>query len=111
MTDVAASKVEPNNGPYEIDFDHEALMDLREYRPHDQKLIADGIIEQLTYEPTVETRHRKLLRPNPVARWELRLGEFRVFYNVEQSLVTVLVVAIGHKEHNRLHIRDQRVKL
>ena len=49
MTDVAASKVEPNNGPYEIDFDHEALMDLREYRPHDQKLIADGIIEQLTY--------------------------------------------------------------
>ncbi|MCA1991360.1 MAG: hypothetical protein LDL41_04825 [Coleofasciculus sp. S288] len=41
---------------------------------------------QLRYEPTVETRNRKRTRPNSIAAWELRIAEFRVFYNVEEQV-------------------------
>ena len=38
-----------------------------------------GILEtskrQLLNEPTSETRNRKPMRPNPVAPWELRIGQ------------------------------------
>ncbi len=58
---------------------HLAVID-RKYH----SLIRSTIEEQLTYEPEVETRNRKPLRPPSQlsATWELRLGsnnEFRVF--------------------------------
>ena len=37
-------------------------------------VLLDAIREQLAHEPLVETRHRKPLRPNPLAPWELRVG-------------------------------------
>ena len=54
--------------------------------------------------------HRKPLRPNELARWELRIGEFRVFYDVEGANV-VKIKAIGWKEHNRLLIRGREYHL
>jgi mRNA-degrading endonuclease RelE of RelBE toxin-antitoxin system len=62
---------------YEIEFTPEAEQDLETLKAHEQREVLDGI-EQLKYEPTVETRHRKRLRPNDVAEWELSLGKFRV---------------------------------
>ena len=31
--------------------------------------VLDAIEEQLSHQPLVETKHRKILRPNPVAPW------------------------------------------
>jgi mRNA interferase RelE/StbE len=45
-----------------------------------------------------------------LAPWELRLGKYRVFYEVVEGS-KVRVVAIGHKEHNDLFIRGGRVEL
>ena len=87
-----------------------ALGDLNHYRKYDRRFIADGIAVHLTHDADVETRRRKQLEPNPIAPWELRLGEFRVFYELEDDK-TVKIVAIGHKEHNDLHIRGVRVEL
>ena len=39
--------------------------------------------EQLTHQPQVETRNRKLLRDNPVASWELRIDN-NTFANYEK---------------------------
>jgi hypothetical protein len=47
---------------------------------------------------------------NPAAPWELRIGDFRVFYEIEND-TTVKIVSIGHKEHNDLFIRGKRVEL
>ena len=58
-----------------------------------------------------ETRNRKLLRDNPVADWELRVGEFRVFYEVDVDEHRVRIVAVGHKEHNRLFIGGEEIEL
>lgn len=48
-------------------------------------MIVAGIETQLAYEPLVETRNRKLLRPNPIAPWELRAREFVSQYSTNAS--------------------------
>ena len=57
------------------------------------------------------TRNRKRLRPNDVAEWELRIGKYRVFYDVYEKARTVKVEGIGHKEGNRLFLHGEEYKL
>ena len=57
------------------------------------------------------SRNSKLLRDNPLADWELRIGKFRVFYDVDSDEPTVRIVAVGHKEHNTLFIGGEEIKL
>ena len=65
---------------------------------------------QLAREPLVETRNRKRLRPNPIAPWELRVRDMRVFYEVDEPGV-VTVFAIGTKRSNRLYIEGEEIEL
>jgi mRNA-degrading endonuclease RelE of RelBE toxin-antitoxin system len=68
-------------------------------------IVLDAVDEQLTHQPTVETRNRKPLRPNPIAPWELRIGDLRVCYDVEDDPESIVHVrAIGVKQHNELRI-------
>jgi mRNA-degrading endonuclease RelE of RelBE toxin-antitoxin system len=96
---------------YVVEFTPEALEDLKSFRKFEQNEIIDGIEAQLKYEPTVETRHRKQLRPNDIAEWELRLGKFRVFYNVEEEGLMVSIEAVGFKIGNLLFIRGEKREL
>ena len=66
---------------------------------------------QLTYEPHVETRRRKRLRSNPLAPWELRIGNLRVFYDVYEKPAEVRIVAVGRKRGNKLFIAGQEIPL
>jgi mRNA-degrading endonuclease RelE of RelBE toxin-antitoxin system len=50
------------------------------------------------------------LRTNEIAAWELKLGKYRVFYDIEDD-VTVKVAAVGYKEHNELFIQGERIKI
>ncbi|MEI7851926.1 MAG: type II toxin-antitoxin system RelE/ParE family toxin [Kiritimatiellales bacterium] len=103
---------------YDIQITDEAEADLAYYRANERRLIIDGIITQLTYEPTKETSNRKRLRTTTMATWELRIGKYRVFYEVETDVdlqpddtATVIIVSVGHKEHNVLYIRGKVVKV
>ncbi len=52
------------------------------------------------------------MRENPVAPWELRIGNVRVYYDVEEKPVpTVLIRAIGIKEHNIVRIGGKVIEL
>ena len=51
------------------------------------------------------------MRPNPLAPWELRVEQIRVFYDIEQNVAEVQIVAIGRKDGNRLFIAGEEVKL
>ena len=67
---------------------------------------------QLANEPLIETRNRKPLRPNPVAPWELRVSEMRVFYDVSEGPPqTVRVLAVGIKDRNILRIGGEEIQL
>ena len=96
---------------YEIDFSADSERQLAEFSSRDRRTLLDSIETQLSHEPTTPTKQRKLLRPNPVAAWELRVGDFRVFYNVEHERILVIVVAVGHKEHNQLTIDGKVIPL
>lgn len=93
---------------YEIELTPEARDDLKSLRTFEQRTIIVGIDTQLRYEPTVETHNRKRLRPNDVAEWELRIGKYRVFYNVEEHVLIVSIEAVGFKVGNVLYIRGKR---
>jgi hypothetical protein len=79
-------------------------------------LIRQKTEEQLTYEPDVETRNRKPVRPPAAfqAEWELRFGpnnRFRVFYQIDHDKRQVRIVAIGVKDRNRLLVGGEEVTM
>jgi mRNA-degrading endonuclease RelE of RelBE toxin-antitoxin system len=85
---------------------------LRALTARQRTTVFDGVDEQLVHQPAVETRNRKPMRPNPLAPWELRIGDLRVYYDVEEtpeSVVTIL--AIGIKDRNRVMIGGEEVEL
>jgi mRNA-degrading endonuclease RelE of RelBE toxin-antitoxin system len=96
---------------FRIEVTADARDDLLHYSASERKLIVTGIRAQLLHEPLVATKNRKPLRANPIASWELRLGRFRVFYEVDGPSQTVTVVSVGNKEHNQLFVRGQEVKI
>jgi mRNA-degrading endonuclease RelE of RelBE toxin-antitoxin system len=61
----------------------------------------------LRYEPTIETRNRKYLRPNQTAEWELRIGKYRVFYDVDNVVRIVSIEAVGLKTGNTIRFRGK----
>ena len=100
---------------YRIEYSGPAISHLRRLTARDQRTIAEAVERRLGAEPTVETRHRKRMRPNPIAPWELRVGYFRVYYDVRQEEEgdhsSVEVLAIGRKERNRVFIGDKEIEL
>ena len=52
------------------------------------------------------------MRPNPVAPWELRIADLRVYYETkDEPEPTVTVLAIGIKEKEQIRIGGERFKL
>lgn len=97
---------------YFIEFAESVKGHLRRLSARDRALLFDEIEKQLLHEPLVETRNRKPLRPNPIAPWELRVGDLRVFYEVpEEEPARVRILAIGEKRGNSLWIGSQEVQI
>ena len=88
---------------YDIRVHELAADELEALRVFDERKIIDEIEEQLSHEPAKPTRRRKCLSslvPSfehvpPV--WGLRVGDFRVFYDVDELA-------------NQVHVRSVRLK-
>ncbi len=96
---------------HQVDYTESALEDVAFLKTYAQRLVFDTVDQQLAYEPTVETRNRKILEDNPLATWELRIGIYRVFYDVDTEQQTVRITAVGYKDHNKLYIRGKEYQL
>lgn len=96
---------------FEIELTESSIEDLEFLRKSDSRHVVSEIERHLSHEPCLPTLRRKPLRPNPLATWELRLGRFRVFYDVENDARIVVIRAVGWKEHNRLLIRGKEFPL
>jgi mRNA-degrading endonuclease RelE of RelBE toxin-antitoxin system len=98
--------------PYAIEYLPDAIEHLEALDANQRAVLFDGVREQLTHQPTVRTRNRKRMRPNPLAPWELRVGPLRAFFDVQdEPPPTVLIVAVGIKEGNRVRIGGKEVLL
>ncbi len=88
-----------------------ARVHIRQLRKRGQRIIVDAITLHLTHQPDLPTQNRKKLQDNPLAPWELRVGDYRVFYDVSPESGTVIIVAVGRKDHNRLWIGGEGIDL
>lgn len=104
--------------PYEIRYMPIARDQLRALPTTDQRTVVDKVEEQLRHQAEVETRNRKRMRPNNLATWELRIGDLRVFYEIESAPSEadkptepkVIILAVGVKKGGRLWIGDEEVQ-
>jgi mRNA-degrading endonuclease RelE of RelBE toxin-antitoxin system len=80
-----------------------ALAELKAVKVLYRRAIADATEEQLRHQPLVETKNRKLLPGvQPLFEceppiWELRVGDFRVFCEVDKEAQVVYVRAVREK--------------
>jgi mRNA-degrading endonuclease RelE of RelBE toxin-antitoxin system len=89
---------------YQIELAELAVRELKAIRAFDRRRIVDELKRQLAQEPSVATRNRKLLEAvspgfehvPPI--WQLRVGDYRVFYDVDEDAQTVYVRAVRLKE-------------
>jgi len=92
---------------YSIEYAEGVAQDLASLRAYKRSQILDRIEEQLTHNPTQQTRNKKILvglippweHVQPV--WELRIGAYRVFYDVDEIASHVIIRAIRHKPPHR----------
>jgi mRNA-degrading endonuclease RelE of RelBE toxin-antitoxin system len=88
---------------YAIEFVEQSLRELQGLRTVDRRRVLDGVEEKLRLEPAKQDRRRKVLvglvppwdQVRPV--WQLRVGEFRVFYDVDEEQAAVIVRAVRRK--------------
>ena len=88
---------------YKITYSEGVADDLGRLHANQRAQVLDRIEVQLRHEATRQTRNRKIIvglvppwiHLEPV--WELRIGEYRVFYDVDEAEATVIIRAIRHK--------------
>lgn len=79
--------------PYEIRYSNEAVEQLKKLRAFDRTAILDQIEQVLGVNPTIVSKARiKQLREPAPTQYRLRVGEFRVFYDVAEDLVLIIQV-------------------
>ena len=96
---------------FEIKLTEEAIGDLQWFKKAERSHIVGELVALASLEPTTETRNRKRLRPNELAEWEIRIGDFRVFYDVDQDNKLIKIEAVGYKKGSQLLIRGKEYKL
>lgn len=98
--------------PYRIEYSPDAEDHLRTLTARQQATVLEAADRQLQHQPTVETRNRKPMRPNPVAPWELRVGNLRVYYDVDEEPEHVVYIrAVGVKLRNQVRIGREVIEL
>ena len=97
---------------YQIEYSPETAEHLQALTARQRSIVFDAVDEQLALQPGSETRNRKPMRPNPIAPWELRVSELRVYYDiVEEPEKLVTVLAVGVKDRNRVLIAGKEIEL
>jgi mRNA-degrading endonuclease RelE of RelBE toxin-antitoxin system len=88
---------------FAIEFVAEALLELQSLRATYQRRVVNAIETQLAHEPAKTARQRKQLvgisppweQVRPV--WQLRVGDFRVFYDVDAEDRVVIIRSVRRK--------------
>jgi len=92
---------------YEIEITAAAESDLDGIRVFYREEILDGIEENLRYEPTRESRSRiKRLELLDSPAYRLRVGDYRVFYDVDDVIIEVTVLRVMSKEEALVYLAE-----
>jgi mRNA-degrading endonuclease RelE of RelBE toxin-antitoxin system len=97
---------------YRIALTSDFREDLRTLTAAELARIRQALPRYLEDQPDRESRIRRPLAPNPLdANWELRLGDRRVFYDIDEPTRLVRVLRAGRKSGTTLYLRGQSFEL
>ena len=88
---------------YEIRFATGVVSDLKKLSARERRRVLDDVERKLPHDPTKPTKHieqlRKLVPPFEAVPpiWQLRTGDFRVFYDVDRTDRRIFVRAVRRK--------------
>ncbi len=86
---------------YAIDFEADALKELKLLRKADQVKIVAAIQLHLTQAPTRQSKSRiKHMRSSTQPAYRLRVDDFRVYYDVLAEAMLVIIYGIVDKEQS-----------
>lgn len=92
---------------YEIILKCSAIADLDALRKYDAAQITDAMEKHLQHDPTKESKNRiKRLRGVSNPDYRLRVGDYRVFYVVDEDACRVDVLRIMHKDQTLSYYKE-----
>ena len=97
--------------PYVIEYSPPSRDHLSALSARQKVTVLDQVDVQLLHEPTIATRNRKPLLPNPLAPFELRIGALRVYYEVDEERRVVEIRAVGVKVRDSVFVGGEEIKL
>ena len=94
-------------GKYEIFLKPSAIKDMDGLRRFDAEAISDAMGEWLGGEPARESRSRiKRLKGISNPDYRLRVGEYRVFYSIDEDCHRVDVLRVLHKDQTQQYYQE-----
>ena len=92
---------------YEIVLKRSAITDMDRLRKHDATRIADAMEKHLQHAPTRVSKTRiKRLRGIRHPDYRLRVGDYRVFYTVDEDALQVDVLRVTHKDETHSYYEE-----
>jgi mRNA-degrading endonuclease RelE of RelBE toxin-antitoxin system len=93
---------------WKVTLKESVIDDLRWFGRKDGRILLVEAEARREADPREESRCRKTLRPNPIAKRELRLfGKYRVLFNVDEAEEEVAIILVGEKRGSALLVRGQ----
>jgi mRNA-degrading endonuclease RelE of RelBE toxin-antitoxin system len=80
---------------------------LKAFTAREQRIIESAVLTRLRFQPSLPSHAIKRLRPNPLAEFELRVGDFRILYNVEVDNSEVVLLIVGRKTGDKLIVEGE----
>jgi mRNA-degrading endonuclease RelE of RelBE toxin-antitoxin system len=96
---------------FKIKFSEDADRHLDHLRAYDRKWVVAEIKKQLTDQADQPSRNRKELKDHPLGGWEIRSGDWRIFYDVNGEAKQAVVTAIGKKMRERLMVEGKEFEV
>jgi len=94
-------------GAYTIILKRSTIADLDALRKYDATQIANAMERHLQHDPTKESKSRiKRLRGISNPDYRLRVGDYRVFYVVDEDARQVDVLRVMHKDQTLTYYKE-----
>jgi len=94
-------------GVYTIILKHSAISDLDALRKYDATQLANAMERHLLHDPTKESKCRiKRLRGISNPNYRLRVGDYRVFYVVDENARRLDVLRVMHKDQTLPYYKE-----
>lgn len=92
---------------FEIHLKPSAIKDMDKLRKYDAAMVANGMENHLSRNPTKESKSRiKRLRGISDPDYRLRIGDYRVFYNVDRTELRVDVLRVLSKDQTQKYYEE-----